>query len=640
MLNKKEILSLNNSLFDFVLYQNDKVFSRFTPPSKRFFIGKKKSYVFLNHPSVSMEHAFVDIDDEGGEIIDLNSINGVFINDQRIQRGRFNIGDRLRIGAVELMVENIAQVPYAVHAVEQEKSVEASFDESVVKDISPLLSTGGSERLTLVPDIPPAFNLTLVDGDYCDITFDESRFTPSSVIPFLEQDFSKKEYIDFAENDSDPEGIIDNKSTLSDKKNYALEVTIALSGNVLSVDYLPVKNRNYFLGPVGKEEHTIGLSCMEGKKSIPFIKVSDGNIEVCVPPQFNGRYLSQEKNIPGDIFELSDGDVVSLDWRSIQIFIRHSDAPGNLKGAPLFNERKRDRSYTTSAVFSGLMSLMLLILLVDTSKIEQTNKKEISVIYRPKPLPPVEKPENLSPAVTKQALPKVNTPPPSPPAQVKKNKVVKKVVRVARVAPPPPRKKKPPIKGYSFSAKGTLNTFFKTAKTARSNKLVKNVSYENKNSLIIPRQVSGNRAKSPRATARLGDNFKGKYDRSVSSKGLSKKRKIMTAYEVPVPKVVMGSMDPELLRRLLREHMPQFRHCYQQELLGNDRAEGKIDLKFRIIGKGRIKNVAVLGRQFKFSSSGKKCMKNVLALIDFPAPKGGGVVDIKQPLNFSSTRVR
>ena len=192
---------------------------------------------------------------------------------------------------------------------------------------------------------------------------------------------------------------------------------------------------------------------------------------------------------------------------------------------------------------------------------------------------------------------------------MKKNKVVKKVVRVAKVAPLPrkiPRKKKPPIKSYSFLAKGTLNTFLKTAKTAKSNKLVKNMSYKNKNSLIIPRQASGNRANSPRATARLGDNFKGKYDRSVGSKGLSKKRKIMTAYEVSVPKVVMGSMDPELLRRLLREHMPQFRHCYQQELLGNDRAEGKVDLRFRIIGKGRIKNVAVSGRQFKFSLSGKE----------------------------------
>ena len=640
MLNKKETLSLNNSLFDFVLYQNDKVFSRFTPPGKRFFIGKKKSYVFLNHPSVSMEHAFVDIDDEGGEIIDLNSIHGVFINDQRIQRGRFNIGDRLRIGAVELVVENIAQALHEVHATEQGKSVGVNFDESGARDISPFLSASGSGRLTLVPDIPPESNLTLVDGDYCDITFDESKFTPSSVIPFLEQDFSKKEYIDFAENDSDPGGIIDNKSTLSDEKNCAIEVTIALSGNVLSVNYLPVKNKNYFLGPVGKEEHTIGLSCMEGKKSIPFIKVSDGNIEVCVPPQFNGRYLSQEKNISGDVFDLSDGDVVSLDWRSIQIFIRHSDAPENLKSAPLFNERKGDRSYTTSAVFSGLMSLMLLTLLVDTSTIEQINKKEISVVYRPKPLPPVEEPKNLLQVVTQKALPKINVP--SPPPAVKKNIVVKKVARVAKPPPPPPppRKKKPPIKSYSFSAKGTLNTFFKTVKTAKSNKLVKNVSYKNKNSLITPRQVSGNRANLSRATARLGDNFKGKYDRSVGSKGLSKKRKIVTAYEAPIPKVVMGSMDPELLRRLLREHMPQFRHCYQQELLGNDRAEGKVDLKFRIIGKGRIKNVAVLGRQFKFSPSGKECMKNVLALIDFPAPKGGGVVDIKQPLNFSSTRVR
>ena len=61
---------------------------------------------------------------------------------------------------------------------------------------------------------------------------------------------------------------------------------------------------------------------------------------------------------------------------------------------------------------------------------------------------------------------------------------------------------------------------------------------------------------------------------------------------------------------------------------------GESDLKFRIIGKGRGKKCSVLGRQFKFSSSGKECMRNVLALIDFPAPKGGGIVDIKQPKFF------
>jgi len=36
------------------------------------------------------------------------------------------------------------------------------------------------------------------------------------------------------------------------------------------------------------------------------------------------------------------------------------------------------------------------------------------------------------------------------------------------------------------------------------------------------------------------------------------------------------------------------------------------------------------------SSKGIACMGNILHMIDFPKPKGGGLVDVRQPLNFLS----
>ncbi len=38
------------------------------------------------------------------EAVDLSSTNGTFVNDQRVARGTLKEGDRLRIGAVELVV--------------------------------------------------------------------------------------------------------------------------------------------------------------------------------------------------------------------------------------------------------------------------------------------------------------------------------------------------------------------------------------------------------------------------------------------------------------------------------------------------------------------------------------------------------
>jgi hypothetical protein len=97
-------------------------------------------------------------------------------------------------------------------------------------------------------------------------------------------------------------------------------------------------------------------------------------------------------------------------------------------------------------------------------------------------------------------------------------------------------------------------------------------------------------------------------------------------------------MDPELLRKILREYLPQFRHCYQQELERSEEAKGVVDLNFRIGKAGRVTTVNIKSKKAKFSNSGTNCMAGVLKLIDFPKPKGGGMVDVKQPLNFFAER--
>jgi ABC transport system ATP-binding/permease protein len=44
------------------------------------------------------------------EVEDLSSTNGTFVNDERVDKGRLTDGGRLRIGRVELAVEQINQV--------------------------------------------------------------------------------------------------------------------------------------------------------------------------------------------------------------------------------------------------------------------------------------------------------------------------------------------------------------------------------------------------------------------------------------------------------------------------------------------------------------------------------------------------
>jgi pSer/pThr/pTyr-binding forkhead associated (FHA) protein len=55
---------------------------------------------------VSRVHCRLTASDTGGlEVLDLQSTNGTYVNDQRIERLALAEGDRLRVGRVEMLVE-------------------------------------------------------------------------------------------------------------------------------------------------------------------------------------------------------------------------------------------------------------------------------------------------------------------------------------------------------------------------------------------------------------------------------------------------------------------------------------------------------------------------------------------------------
>ena len=58
---------------------------------------------------VSRLHCRVTAREESLEVEDLSSTNGTFVNDARTRNGHLTIGDRLRVGRVELTVERQQQ---------------------------------------------------------------------------------------------------------------------------------------------------------------------------------------------------------------------------------------------------------------------------------------------------------------------------------------------------------------------------------------------------------------------------------------------------------------------------------------------------------------------------------------------------
>lgn len=125
----------------------------------------------------------------------------------------------------------------------------------------------------------------------------------------------------------------------------------------------------------------------------------------------------------------------------------------------------------------------------------------------------------------------------------------------------------------------------------------------------------------------------GKIDSSKGAEGLGIKGTILLSGE-PEDTVILGSMDPDVIRRILLEHLAEFRYCYQKELDNKtSAATGVLQLIFKINGSGSVSSANVNGPSH-ITSSVKTCMAGVLRGIQFPSPKGGGTVEVKQPLNL------
>ena len=188
-----------------------------------------------------------------------------------------------------------------------------------------------------------------------------------------------------------------------------------------------------------------------------------------------------------------------------------------------------------------------------------------------------------------------------------------------------------------------MKNFFKNKSSSGAPRVVKDAGSPTEKSLTSVREVSGAKggisASAAKSLGKIGGGgLDGSYDFSTGSRGLSSKKGVSkVGYNIEAA-VVSGGIDAELLRKILRELIPQFQHCYQRELVRNRNLEGVVDLYFRITPAGRATDVRVKGKRFSFGSEGEACVKKIFNLVKLPRPPGGGVVDVKQALNFSSLK--
>ena len=104
---------------------------------------------------------------------------------------------------------------------------------------------------------------------------------------------------------------------------------------------------------------------------------------------------------------------------------------------------------------------------------------------------------------------------------------------------------------------------------------------------------------------------------------------------VPGKPVVTGSLDKELIRRVIRKHRREIKYCYEKELIKNKNLAGRIVISFTISSTGRV--VAAVKKSSTINNGAvESCVTSKVRRWIFPEPKGGGIVRVSYPFVFQS----
>jgi TonB family protein len=98
--------------------------------------------------------------------------------------------------------------------------------------------------------------------------------------------------------------------------------------------------------------------------------------------------------------------------------------------------------------------------------------------------------------------------------------------------------------------------------------------------------------------------------------------------------IVRGSLDKEIIRRIVRRHLNEVKYCYEQELPRNAKLAGRVVVQFTIANTGRVL-ASVLQSSTMGNVRVESCVVNAVRRWEFPEPSGGGLVMVSYPFQLS-----
>ena len=97
---------------------------------------------------------------------------------------------------------------------------------------------------------------------------------------------------------------------------------------------------------------------------------------------------------------------------------------------------------------------------------------------------------------------------------------------------------------------------------------------------------------------------------------------------------VRGTLDREIVRRIIRRHINEVRFCYEQELATHRALGGRMAVQFTIAGTGQVL-ASVLQSSTLGNVRVESCAVQAVRRWEFPKPEGGGLVSVTYPFVFA-----
>lgn len=99
--------------------------------------------------------------------------------------------------------------------------------------------------------------------------------------------------------------------------------------------------------------------------------------------------------------------------------------------------------------------------------------------------------------------------------------------------------------------------------------------------------------------------------------------------------IILGALDRSLIDEVVKRHLKAIRYCYQRELTKSPNLKGKVVVKFVISKDGSVSSASKKSSTVK-SPAVESCVVSRFKRMQFPKPKGGGIVIVSYPFIFTA----